>query len=229
VFPVITFTFAGEICVHKSRFSRKGAKAQRKPWKRGSALRLCAFAGAIKAMRALLTVIFVILFHATVGAQQQPSTSGDQDCAGPTTEVLVTVQQDPINERGYLISIKNNSKDSILALSVGDGVKPELYATGFAVPLQIIGPPGWTARHVFKEESIFMRWVWTTSNPENMIAANKSASNFKIVLPPFPANAEKNRYPDGNAVRPVVVSELPFRVQFASGQCVWGQIQSARQ
>jgi hypothetical protein len=170
----------------------------------------------------------VIVFHATVGAQQPPA-SGDQECAGPTNEVLVTVQQDPTNERGNLISIKNNAKDAILALIVGEGVKPELYTSEFAVPLQIVGPPGWTATHVFKEESIFMRWVWTAGNPDNMIPANKSASNFKIVLRPFPANAEKNLYPDGTPVRPVVVSELPFRVQFASGRCVWGRIQTSRQ
>lgn len=174
-------------------------------------------------MRVFPAVLFVILVQATVVAQS--STPSDQECAGPTTEVLVMVQRDPTNERGHLIQIKNNSKDAILAFSVGDGVKPELYAIDFAVPLQIVGPPGWTATHVFKEESIFMHWVWTTRNPENMIAANKSASNFKVVLPPFPASAQNNRYPDGTPVRPVVVSELPFRVQFASGRCVWGRIQ----
>jgi hypothetical protein len=33
-----------EVALAKERFPRKGAKTQRKPWKRGSALRLCGFA-----------------------------------------------------------------------------------------------------------------------------------------------------------------------------------------
>jgi hypothetical protein len=35
---------AFEMALAKERFPRKGAKTQRKPLKRGSALRLCAFA-----------------------------------------------------------------------------------------------------------------------------------------------------------------------------------------
>lgn len=174
-------------------------------------------------MRLFLLVALVIFIQATMVAQSP--TPSAQECLGPTSEVSVTVQRDPTNEQGHRILIKNNSKDAIAAFSVGDGIKPELYASEFAVPLQILGPPGWIATHVFKEESIFMHWVWTAKNPDNRIAANTSASDFKIVLQPFPARAQNNLYPDGTSVKPIVISELPFRVQFASGRCVWGQIQ----
>lgn len=176
-------------------------------------------------MRVFLSLSLVIFFQAAMVAQS--STPGAQECSGPTSEVLVTVKPDPANERGSIIRIKNNSKDAIAAFSVGEGAKPELYASGFGVPSKIVGPSGWTATHVFNEESSFMRWVWTANAVDNVIAANTSDSNFKIVLPPFPANAQNNQYPDGTPVRPIVISELPFRVQFSNGRCVWGRIQTS--
>ena len=175
-------------------------------------------------MRVFLSLSLVIFFQVTVIAQSPTPVA--QDCSGPTSEVFVTVKPDPANEGGFIIRIKNNSKDAIAALSVGQGTNPELYASEFGVPLKIVGPSGWTATHVFNEESSFMRWVWTAKSLDNMIAANESDSNFKVVLPRFPASAQKNLYPDGTPVRPIVISELPFRIQFANGRCVWGRIQS---
>ena len=173
-------------------------------------------------MRVFLSLSLVIFVQATMIAQSPTP----QECAASSGEVLVTVKPDPANERGSIIRIKNNSKDAIVAFSVGEGATPELYASEFGVPLKIAGPSGWTATHVFNEESSFMRWVWTARSPDHVIAANESNSNFKIALPQFPPSAQKNVYPDGTPVRPIVISELPFRIQFSNGRCVWGRIQS---
>jgi hypothetical protein len=172
----------------------------------------------------LLSIMFVILSQAAAVAQSQ--TPGSDACAGPTKDVIMMSLQDPDNEQAYLIIVKNRSRHPIVALTVGDGSKPQLHTVGFAVPLQILGPSGWTATHVFKEESMFMHWVWTVKKTEAVIAPGEMASGFKVTLPPFPSSARGKEYPDGAPIQPIKVSDLPFRVQFENGACVWGHIRS---
>jgi hypothetical protein len=137
---------------------------------------------------------------------------------------MVLVLQDPDNQQAYLFVIKNNSNTSVLAFTVGDGSEPQLHIADFVVPSQITGPAGWTATHTFKEESMFMHWAWTTESPEALIAPGELSSGFKITLPPFPTSAQNKLYADGTPMQPIKISQLPFQVQFASGECAWGQI-----
>ena len=168
----------------------------------------------------LIAALFVIISQVATAQAQTPSNA----CTGPTDKVMVMVLQDPHNQQAYLFVIKNNSNDRIPAFTVGDGSKPQLHIANFAVPSQITGPTGWTATHAFKEESMFMHWAWTAKSPDAMIAPGELASGFKITLPPFPASAQNKLYADETPMRPIKMSQLPFRIQFASGECVWGQI-----
>lgn len=168
----------------------------------------------------LVAALFVI-FSQTTTVQ---SSALSNTCTGPADKVIVMVLQDPGNQQAHLFVIKNNSNDPVLAFTVGDGSKPQLYIADFAVPSQIIGPTGWRATYVFKEESMFMHWAWTAESPDAMIATDELVSGFKITLPPFPVSAQEKLYADGTPIQPIKISKLPFRVQFASGGCAWGQI-----
>jgi len=168
----------------------------------------------------LIAALFVTISHAAT--VRSPTLSNT--CTGPTDKAIVMVLQDPYNQQAYLFVIKNNSNDPVLSFVVGDGSKPQLHIADFAMPSQIVGPTGWTAAHAFKEESMFMHWAWVAESPDAMIAPGELASGFKITLPPFPASMQNKLYADGTPIQPIKMSQLPFRVQFASGECVWGQI-----
>jgi hypothetical protein len=173
--------------------------------------------------RFMSALLAVAMSHAAVAAQSPARASGDA-CEGPANDVRVMALQDPDNQPAYVLAVKNNSKQSILALTIGNGEKPELRVIPYAVPVQIAGPAGWKASHVFQEESMFMHWVWSTDKPELSIAPGELASGFKLVLPPFPPKAASTKYSDGTPVRPVKVTELPFRVYLSDGKCEWGRI-----
>ena len=132
--------------------------------------------------------------------------------------------QDPVDSDSYLIVIKNGSADSILSLVIGDGEKPELHIADFAVPRQILGPPGWEAASVFKEQSMFMHWAWTAQTRAASLPPGVLVSGFRVVLPRFPEALQKNVFPDMTPVKPVNVAKLPFQVYFADRSCVWGRI-----
>lgn len=127
------------------------------------------------------------------------------------------------NGDAHMLIVKNDARSSILTLVVGFGQKSELHSSEFAVPLQIVGPPGWDAQSVF-EESIFMHWEWTAATKQAAIAPGELVSGFKVVLPPFPARLRGQRYSDGAPLIPIRPSDLPFRVVFQNGECVWGRV-----
>lgn len=171
------------------------------------------------ALRVLLVMVVTV---ASAAAQARPVKS--DSCQGPADNVKVMALQDPDNLLSYVIVVKNRAKQPIVAFSIGDGAKPELRVAPFAVPSLIAGPAGWAGTHVFLEGSEFMHWVWSADKLEAGIAPGEFASGFKVVLQPFPQGAEKTFYPDGSAVRPIKVNELPFRAHFSNGTCAWGHI-----
>ena len=174
------------------------------------------------AQRIYLPLLFLMLSVAAIARQSR--TPSPTACPGPTNDVIVMALQDPDNEQANLIVVKNRSRYPIVALTVGDGSKPQLRIADFAVPVRILGPAGWTGTHVFKEESMFMHWAWTVKKPEDAIAPEEMASEFKVILPQFPSSSQGKLYMDGTQIQPIKVSNLPFRVQFANGTCAWGEV-----
>ena len=173
----------------------------------------------------LCALLGIVVFFPAAAAGQSRGAATRDGCAGPTDSVRLMAFQDPDNQQAYVFVLKNETKQRILAVIVGMGIKSELHIAPWAEPSQIVAPAGWKANFTYHEDSLFMHWVWVTEAPDLMIAPGELASGFKIVLPPFPPKAETNRYPDGAPVRPIKVMELPFQAAFTDGKCVWGRIQ----
>lgn len=180
----------------------------------------------LDAKKVLSVVCAVMLFEGSAWGKTQESNT---TCTGPTSDVLVVDVQDPTDINTHLLVVKNRLKKSIISLSIGNGIKPELHIADFAIPIKISGPYGWNAQYSFHEESHYMHWVWTVSNRDTKILPNEFVSNFKIELPDFPSFKVDLVYPDGVKVRPLIFHKLPFRAILEGGECVWGNIQSLSQ
>lgn len=156
-------------------------------------------------------------------AHGQPRQSGSS-CEGPTNVVKVFVLDDPETQGRAMLLVRNDSKQALRVLTVGNGSKPELRVAPFVIPSQIEGPNGWKGSYTFHDESMFMHWTWTTESLDRSVGPGDVIGGFTVTLPAFPKNAEATRYPDGTPVRPIDIAELPFQVYFSTGNCVWGRI-----
>jgi hypothetical protein len=167
----------------------------------------------------------ILLVFTLVTAAAQDRRQGPLDpCPGPTASVIVMALEDPVSGDAHMLILKNDARSSILMLVVGFGQKSELHSIDFAVPRQIVGPPGWDAQSAFGEDSIFMRWIWEAATKQTAIAPGELVSGFKVVLPPFPAELRGHKYSDGAPLIPIKPSDLPFRVVFQNGECAWGRV-----
>lgn len=179
----------------------------------------------------VLSKIIPILFGTLILAGQAYSTPSDKtnnECTGPTDDVVVFDIQDPKNSQAHLLVVKNSTSHAIGSLFVGSGMDDQLPIADFTIPLRISGPSGWKAFHAFMEDSGNMKWVWLSSGMANMIEPNAMVGGFHVELPTFPAGREGNIYSDGSKVRSVVVSQLPFRVILDEGTCLWGQVRALK-
>jgi hypothetical protein len=162
-------------------------------------------------------------------AQDRPQ-ADPYACTGPSASVIVMALQDPVNGDAHMLVVKNDSRDSVMSLMVGMGLESELRVSDFAIPRQIMGPPGWNARHIVEENNesakgLFMRWLWAANTIKDAIAPGELVSGFRVILPPFPARLRGQYYDSGaSPVIPIKVSDLPFQVRLSGGGCVWGRI-----
>jgi hypothetical protein len=173
--------------------------------------------------KALMWIMGLVFAVGNTAAQDRPQAAPVR-CVGPTANVIVMALQDPDNGDAHMIIVKNDTRYSVYVLIVGLGQESELHSSSFAVPRQIVGPPGWEARSLFEEESLFMRWMWNANSTKAAIAPGELVSGFKVVLPPFPAVRPGDDFPDHAPVIPIKFSDLPFRVLFENGECAWGRV-----
>jgi hypothetical protein len=158
------------------------------------------------------------------GASAQKTGEPAASCDGPSRDVSVAAQADPGRSDAWTFTIRNNTKAPLTALSIGLGERSELHAAAFAEPLEIKGPTGWVGRFLYHEDSEFMHWSWSTSDPKWVVPPASSQTGFSLVLPPFPQRLSGNRYPDGAAVGPLSVSHMGFRAYFTTGACLWSRV-----
>ena len=183
-----------------------------------------------KLLRVMSKIILILLGTLILVGQAHstPSDNPPNACAGPTDDVIVFDIHDTKNSQAHLLVVTNSTAHSIGSLFVGSGMDDQLPIADFTIPLRISGPSGWKAFHAFMEDSRYMKWVWSTSGMADMIEPNAMVGGFHVELPTFPAGREGNIYSDGSKVRPVVVSQLPFRVILDDGTCLWGQVRALK-
>lgn len=91
----------------------------------------------------------------------------------------------------YYYNVVNNSSEvSVVDVQVGykfdyDNGEPQLYAPRADtthIPLEFIGPKGWTGQVSYLEESLYYSLNWTTTGEQFDIKKNKSSFKFGVVL-----------------------------------------------
>jgi hypothetical protein len=138
--------------------------------------------------------------------------------------VRISAVLDRDAKQNVALVVSNRASDSIQSVTLGRGARPELHVGPEAIPAKMSGPPGWEARHVFDEESEFMRWVWTATDKQSMVPPGEMRSGFDVVLPPPKPSRTQTYYPDGTPAKPLELNGMPFRVRLAGGRCLWGRV-----
>jgi hypothetical protein len=175
-----------------------------------------------------LAITAILYFAFILNATAEPS--GFQ-CRGPTNEVDVRITESPGadgNEYEFLLS--NHSELPIWALSVGDSNEMLMRQNTYQTITITSSSEKWESSVIENRgtSQVYMLLTWSVIDVDNVnldaIQPGATSATYRIKVTKPPVDYVPKVDIDDVVEKSYDVASLPFRVELAGGECLWGWI-----